>query len=227
MPCNMGLAYDSKLSAPEARFAILPQAVALVCPPVAEGDARRTITDALCDGLLVEEPRPLWSLREASDFVVAAGDRDKDFALQRAALVLNPPPASPAAWRSRFADSRVDWETGEVLIPIRDRMLVETPIFDRAKLRALFQGAPLSSNTKRGGGRPPAADWDAVKEMLRLEIDRRGPPDREGPADWRTVTDAMRFVENALQKRGERVMETALRSHVSRILREIAAETGA
>ena len=62
--------------APPSKYLTLPEAVASVCPPLEEGDARRAIEEALCDGSLVETPRPLWTAQEDDQFLWAASAPD-------------------------------------------------------------------------------------------------------------------------------------------------------
>ena len=46
---------------PKPEYLTLPEVVASLCPPLSEVGVRRAIEEALCDGRLVEEPRPIMS----------------------------------------------------------------------------------------------------------------------------------------------------------------------
>ena len=56
-------------------------------------------------------------------------------------------------------------------------------------------GAPQAEGR---GGRPPAADWAALEEALEREIDAVGFPRRDGPPDWRSNADVVRWLEPRL-----------------------------
>jgi hypothetical protein len=48
---------------------------------------------------------------------------------------------------------------------------------------------------RKGGGRPPAADWTAIEEALEREIREVGFPGPEHEPGWRTQADVVRWVE--------------------------------
>jgi hypothetical protein len=69
-------------------------------------------------------------------------------------------------------------------------------------------------------GRPPAVDWELVKQQLFKKCDEEnGVPSIEIGDGWRVQADAEEFVE-ALPIVGKRVQKTAIRAHVSEMLRE-------
>jgi hypothetical protein len=72
-------------------------------------------------------------------------------------------------------------------------------------------------------GRRPAADWDVVRDALRLEIDRRGMIGPDNDADWRIQADVERFVSAILEERNEAVAESTVRDRVSNMLKSIEA----
>jgi hypothetical protein len=125
---------------PPPRYLTLAEAIAAVCPPLLEADAQRAIEEALCDGRLVEEQRPIMSARE--DFIAAARKGDREWATAKSAGMMAPSPTTPIIWQSRFRDRRVVWATGEVLIPIftdaNRHWNSETPKFSRQSVLALF-----------------------------------------------------------------------------------------
>ena len=130
---------------PKPEYLTLPEAAALVCPPLSEPDARRAIEEALCDGRLSQESRPLWTTREAEQLVALAHDDEKDLIRAKAAWMLSPPPAPPTAWQCSFLDSRVDWQTGAVAGP---KGGFEVPVFSRNAILALF-AVPVVAEPER------------------------------------------------------------------------------
>lgn len=74
-------------------------------------------------------------------------------------------------------------------------------------------------------GRTPAADWEAIKDALRIEVKLRGWPERQnGDMGWRSQADAERFVANIIRDRNERGADSTVREHTSRMLSELKAE---
>jgi len=75
--------------------------------------------------------------------------------------------------------------------------------------RSLVQDSPLPSdecsdlNTQRNkGGRPPAVDWEALKDSLKEEIKIHGSPDPRNLPGWRGTKDAVEFAVRRLGKEG-------------------------
>jgi hypothetical protein len=79
------------------------------------------------------------------------------------------------------------------------------------------------ASPKRKGGRPSAADWDVIELALREEVTKRGFPDDGGPKDWRSQSDAERFVFGLTDLRNEHPSESTVRDHVREILNSIKA----
>ncbi len=197
---------------PPQQYLTLREAIALVCPPLLEQDVRRAIEEALCDGHLVETPRPL-AVKEAATELEAT--MELEFARVHPWARLPLPPASPEKWQSRFRAGRVDWETGEIEIPIpkervdrrtgeRENWIEtrrETPVFRREDVEALFEAkaaaAPrghktatqlpevidvLKKNWPRGVGAP---NRKALKEAVDKRLGR--------PASFSTIDRARKI----------------------------------
>jgi hypothetical protein len=56
------------------------------------------------------------------------------------------------------------------------------------------QASPATQHRGKGG-RPPAADWSAIRERLWRELDLVGLPRKDGPPGWRSMADVERYVE--------------------------------
>jgi hypothetical protein len=82
---------------------------------------------------------------------------------------------------------------------------------------------PFKASNK--GGRPPAVDWEALKDALREEIKIHGYPDPRNPPGWRGTKDAVEFAVRRLGKEGGDVSHRTLEDNVRRILRELKAST--
>jgi hypothetical protein len=78
-------------------------------------------------------------------------------------------------------------------------------------------------STSRRVGRRPGADWDAVAEALRLEVQRRGMFGPDNDADWRLQADVERWVSSILEDRNEAAAESTVRDRVSKMLQSIEA----
>jgi hypothetical protein len=73
-----------------------------------------------------------------------------------------------------------------------------------------------SPSPKRKGGRPPAADWDEIEKALNKEIDLVGLPLPNGVPGWRTITDAIKWVEELTGK--DTPGKTALKENVGAMI---------
>ncbi len=219
---------------PPEQYLTLPEAVALVCPPLPRHGARRAIEEALCDGRLVETPRPLWSMEDVNELVSMAYPEEKESILARAqATVLTPAPAPPATWQSRFRDGSVRWETGEVTILVRtehnNHVRIEIPVFDRAAVEALFDvdgaSAATAGKPKRSGGAPERYDWTAAKMALTRECKQRGaiPGRLVDDLTRQTQADACKFVRATMAREwgDEGPSDSTLKDRVGKMLKEI------
>jgi hypothetical protein len=193
--------------APAPQYLNLAEAVASLCPPLQEDAARRAIEEALCDGRLSEEPRPLWTAQTAQDVVALAYGDEKERVRGLAALMLSPPPTHPVKWQSRFCDSRVDWRTGMVSTAAGRR---ETPVFSRQQVSALFAAPEADAESvairpprkreatqlpdvvkalrKHYGSAPPTANRKAMQEAVRQLVGREvslATLDRARKTAWR------------------------------------------
>jgi hypothetical protein len=70
---------------------------------------------------------------------------------------------------------------------------------------------------KRKGGRPPAADWVALEVALNEEIDLVGLPRRDGVPGWRTIADAVKWIEK--RTGDDNPGKTALKENVGAMIR--------
>jgi hypothetical protein len=86
--------------------------------------------------------------------------------------------------------------------------------------------ADVKSNVARAaeGGRPHAADWSAIEDLIRLEVKKRGLPE-SGLKDWKNQSDVERWVAEQLAHRGEPAGESTIRDHVRKILKRLRPET--
>lgn len=84
------------------------------------------------------------------------------------------------------------------------------------------RGGRPASQTK--GGRPTAADWETVKDALKIKIGEMGVPDRENPAGWRTQADVEKWVAELLQIRMEDAADSTIRDNTKRLLAKIERE---
>jgi len=94
--------------------------------------------------------------------------------------------------------------------------------------RSLVQDSPLPSdecsgfNTQRNkGGRPPAADWEALEARLAEEIKIHGYPERGNPPGWRGTKDAADLAEATLRKESGNVSRRTIEDNVRNILRKL------
>jgi hypothetical protein len=93
--------------------------------------------------------------------------------------------------------------------------------------RSLVQDAPLpldecsDLNTQRNkGGRPPAVDWEALKDVLAEEIKSSGFPGRKSPPGWRSTKDVADWVEEKLGK-DEHVARRTIEDNVRKMIDEL------
>jgi len=77
------------------------------------------------------------------------------------------------------------------------------------------------------GGRPPAVDWEALKDSFREEIKIYGFPDSRNPPGWHGTKDAVEFAVLRLGKEGGDVSHRTIEDNVRRILRELKAASTA
>src|SRR6516164_5562679 len=124
-------------------------------------------------------------------------------------------------------------DQSEVPSGIEPRVRVPTPQ-DGDEPRSLVQDSPLPSdecsdlNTQRNkGGRPPAVDWEALKDSLKEEIKIHGSPDPRNLPGWRGTKDAVEFAVRRLGKEGGDVSHRTIEDNVRRILRELKAASTA
>jgi hypothetical protein len=75
---------------------------------------------------------------------------------------------------------------------------------------------------ERGGGRPPAADWDALEVALEREIDAVGFPSKDGPPGWQFNADVVRWLEPLLG--AYEPGKTALKDNAKRMVENIRAK---
>jgi hypothetical protein len=76
---------------------------------------------------------------------------------------------------------------------------------------------------KERGGRPPSADWDALKEALRAEIKVHGYPNPQNLPGWQRTKDVVDWAFGKLGKVGEDVSHRTVEDNVRRILKELKA----
>jgi hypothetical protein len=134
-------------------------------------------------------------------------------------------------WR---ANSRaIDWGDFSIEAPATWRRIrAKVPIEASTQLLRFLMGSDQASGSadaalkKNTGGRPPAADWNAIRDALQLEIQRRGLPDQENERGWQTQADVESWVAGALADRRENAGEATIRRHVRAMLDAISAETG-
>jgi hypothetical protein len=99
--------------------------------------------------------------------------------------------------------------------------LVATPPRE-VKPRGLFRrraAATANNQTalparKNRGGRPPAADWEAIGRLFELKVDDLGPPQADNVKGWRTQADVERWVGEQLVSRDENATSSTVRKHV-------------
>ena len=96
--------------------------------------------------------------------------------------------------------------------------------------RSLVQDSPLPSDEcsdlkaqRNKGGRPPAVDWEALKDALAEEIKSSGFPDRKSPPGWRSTKDAADWVEGKLGKETEHVARRTIEDNVRKMINELKA----
>jgi hypothetical protein len=96
--------------------------------------------------------------------------------------------------------------------------------------RSLVQDSPFPSDessdlkTQRNkGGRPPAVDWEALKDALAEEIKSSGFPDRKSPPGWCSTKDVADWVEKKLRKEAEHVARRTIEDNVRKMINELRA----
>jgi hypothetical protein len=105
------------------------------------------------------------------------------------------------------APSRVDWNLSGIRLQGRRMFRVRVTLKEALETRK--------------GGRPTAADWDAVEKLLSDEIDKREWPTRDGEKGWQTIEDVCRWVAVILDERKESAAESTIRSRVNLMLNNI------
>ncbi|MEW6438818.1 MAG: hypothetical protein AB1508_16795 [Pseudomonadota bacterium] len=152
---------------------------------------------------------------------------DSDYSRQRVIL---------CELRERFDQGKDVWalRTLEREIKLRPREAVEwlltTPEVAHLVTGSLrdflmpTQVATDASVKRQQGGRPPAADLDALELAIENECKQRGcvPRDMEGPKGWQTQEDVIRWALTWLTDRGTPLGHTQAKTHVSRILHRIS-----
>jgi hypothetical protein len=73
------------------------------------------------------------------------------------------------------------------------------------------------------GGRPPTADWEALRNALVEEIKIAGYPDPRNPPGWRQTKDVVEWAYTKLGKQGKGVAPRTVADNVRRMLRELRA----
>jgi hypothetical protein len=111
---------------------------------------------------------------------------------------------------------------GEVSIPIAQ---------DGREQRSLlahedFPTASGECNTQSDkGGRPPAVDWEALKEPLAREINHHGYPDPRNAPGWRRTKDVADWAQTQLRKEAENVSRRTIENNIRRLLQEHKASS--
>ena len=77
------------------------------------------------------------------------------------------------------------------------------------------------SKPSNRGGRPPAVDWEALKDALREEIKNLGYPEPRNLPGWRGTKDVVEWALKKLGKEGEDVSHRTIEDNVRRIIREL------
>jgi Tetratricopeptide repeat len=85
----------------------------------------------------------------------------------------------------------------------------------------------LNTQPSNRGGRPPAVDWEALKDALREEIKIHGFPDPRNPPGWRGTKDAVDFAVQRLGKEAGDVSHRTIEDNVRRILSELKPASAA
>ena len=76
-------------------------------------------------------------------------------------------------------------------------------------------------------GRPEAADWEIVKDLLHEKCDKEGGvPCRDNGKGWQTLADAVRFVHDILSQRREKAGDTVVKHRVKEMLCDYANNSG-
>jgi hypothetical protein len=83
---------------------------------------------------------------------------------------------------------------------------------------------PDPSKASNKGGRPPAVDWEALKDALREENKKHGYPDPGNPPGWRQTKDVADWAEAKLGREVKDVSRRTIEDNVRRILRELKKE---
>jgi hypothetical protein len=86
----------------------------------------------------------------------------------------------------------------------------------------LLTAVPLTPLAAKKMGRPIAADWPAIKEKLKAEIEAVGFPDKNGAPGWRTKADVVRFIYPLLGD--DEPGRTSLSTNATRMLAELREE---
>src|SRR5262249_47132359 len=97
------------------------------------------------------------------------------------------------------------------------------------ELTALPERADRSSRARQhgpssileSGGRPPKADWDALKDALEKQIKILGYPERRNPPGWCGTKDVADWAEATFGEEVEKVSRRTIEDNVRRILHEL------
>src|SRR5262249_41256463 len=77
------------------------------------------------------------------------------------------------------------------------------------------------SHGSQQGGRPTATDWDAIEDLLRLQIEERDFPSRDNAKGWRSKEDVCRWVDEVLADKGDSAGWTTIKAHVNAMLKRM------
>jgi hypothetical protein len=123
-------------------------------------------------------------------------------------------PIPTRQWLIRGADKIIRSGKGKPYpFAVRDILILVDDVKPKAPLRLVNKG-----------GRPAAADWEAVEEAIRIKIKECGFPE-QGNRGWGIQADVERFATDVLDARSDNVGETAIRTHVREILQKLRSET--
>jgi hypothetical protein len=87
------------------------------------------------------------------------------------------------------------------------------------------ESSDFDTQPSNKGGRPPAADWEALKDALAEEIKITGHPGPQNPPGWRGTKEVADWA--AAKLRQEDVSRRTIEDNVRRILRELKAASTA
>jgi hypothetical protein len=108
---------------------------------------------------------------------------------------------------SEGADAKLDWDASTIQLGHRTLIGVRITLNE--------------ARDRQQGGRPTVADWDAIEDLLRLEIEKRGPPNRDNEKGWRIKADVNRWVDGVLENREESAAPSTIRDRVNAMLKRV------